>query len=53
MAKNQLKTSYLISFSIQALLIYQDKTSGNYILSVTMTSMAGEIGVVPRAGASL
>lgn len=53
MAKSQLKTSYLTSFSIQALLIYQDKTWSNYILSVKITSMAGEIGVVPRAGASL
>ena len=52
LAKNWLKTSYLISFSIQTLFICQDKTSDNYFLSIQMTSMASERWVVPRPGVS-
>ena len=52
LAKNRLKTRYLISFSIQTLFICQDKTSDNYFLSIKMTSMASERWVVPTAGVS-
>lgn len=47
LAKNQLKISYLISFSIQTLFICQDKTSDNYLLS--MDSRAWLIAIPPPA----